>query len=298
MISETPARKIPAPTPKVSAPKRAMPAMACDCHTHVFAAPHAVQLPDSVAAQIPVAPVHKHMEMLDCVGTTRAVLVQPTFYGQDMRTLLAAIRRAPERYRGIAAATAEAPDRSFDDLAEKGISGLRFVEARTPSGTVRPGAIGIAQLEALAPRMRARRWHAELWASLDDVLELWPTIELAGVPVVLDHMGGFDAARGPLDLKFLRLVELLRDGKLWIKLALCRRVAMGEDLSVLRTFHDALVDANPDQVLWGSDWPFIRMGALAPDVGHLIDLFLEWTGNGSLSETILINNPQRRYGFS
>ena len=39
-------------------------------------------------------------------------------------------------------------------------------------------------------------------------------------------------------------------------------------------FHDALVRANPERLLWGTDWPHPQIAAtVMADDGHLVDLF-------------------------
>jgi predicted TIM-barrel fold metal-dependent hydrolase len=58
-----------------------------------------------------------------------------------------------------------------------------------------------------------------------------------------------------------------------------------------------MVEANPARLLWASDWPYVRMGNLAPDVGHLIDLFHKWIGDEAICRKILVENPAALYGF-
>ena len=55
--------------------------------------------------------------------------------------------------------------------------------------------------------------------------------------------------------------------------------------------------ANPDQLLWGSDWPHINMSKDIPDPGHLVDLLAQWTADKDQIRKILVDNPARLYGF-
>ena len=64
-----------------------------------------------------------------------------------------------------------------------------------------------------------------------------------------------------------------------------------------KSFHEALVGANPDRLVWGGDWPHPRMEEEMPDVGHLLDLFMAWTPDAAIRRRILVTNPQRLYGF-
>jgi len=65
----------------------------------------------------------------------------------------------------------------------------------------------------------------------------------------------------------------------------------------LRPFHDLMIEANARQLVWSSDWPYVRMGDAAPDVGDLLDAFYEWVDDASLRNTILVDNPARLYRF-
>ncbi|MGW8183014.1 MAG: amidohydrolase family protein [Burkholderiales bacterium] len=64
-----------------------------------------------------------------------------------------------------------------------------------------------------------------------------------------------------------------------------------------RPLHEALIAANPDQLLWGTDWPHPRLEENMPDTGHLLDLFNRWTPDAALRKKILVDNPARLYGF-
>lgn len=269
------------------------PPQAWDVHTHVFDARFPVALPS--AYTLPDAPYAAHRANLDANGLDRGVLIQPAPYGQDHTVMIDALNAGGSRLRGVGSALATLDDPSIERMDASGIRALRFVETRTPAGERYPGAASADDLIALAPRMAAAGWHAEIWAPLDDFLELWPHLESLDLPVVLDHMGGFDARRGVGDAAFQRLLTMLRDGAVWTKLTLCRRAPFGSDFSELRPFHDAMVSANADQLLWGSDWPFVRMGEHAPTTAALLALFSEWVDDDALRSRILVDNPAACY---
>jgi predicted TIM-barrel fold metal-dependent hydrolase len=64
-----------------------------------------------------------------------------------------------------------------------------------------------------------------------------------------------------------------------------------------RAFHDALVAANPERLLWGSDWPHPSIAAeVMPDDGHLLDLFMDWTPVEATRRRILVETPARLFG--
>jgi 2-pyrone-4,6-dicarboxylate lactonase len=281
------------PTP----PRLDVPPGACDAHTHVFPPLDEFPLQGSPSYLPPLAPVELHLEMLDRAKMTRGVVVQPAVYGNDVSALAHAIRRSNGRLRGIGTATRDISDEALDAMREAGICGLRFTEARLPSGERYRGSVPAAELQQLAERMKARGMHAQVWPAADGLCELLDDLLPLGLPIVLEHMGGFDIQRGTADRTFQELLALLRDGRIWIKLVVCRRSTAAPRYEDLRPFHDALVEANPSRLVWGSDWPFVRMGERAPDVGHLLDLFGEWVADASLRQKILVDNPQELYEF-
>jgi 2-pyrone-4,6-dicarboxylate lactonase len=282
------------------APKSRLPPGACDTHTHVFGPLERFPLSIAGSYEPPVAPFDVHRAMLDRAGFSRAVLVQPAPYAFDCRALLDACLRAPERLRGIAAASKAIGDEALHDFVRGGVRGLRFVEVPDPQGGGRyRGSVGFDELAALAPRMADLGLHAQVWADCARIARDAEDLLARGVPIVVDHIGRPDVARGANDPAFARLVALAAEGRVWIKLSVCRASKQFPDYDDVRPLHDALVAAAPHRLLWGSDWPHVRMGALTPDVGHLVDLFDRWTGHdAALRQRIFVDNPRELYGFS
>lgn len=284
-------------TPRMPvAPGHALPAQACDAHCHVFG-PYdrfPLQHPSSYAA--PDAAAARYLSMLDTLGAARGVLVQPAPYGTNPDALLDALAQGGDRLRGIAVADPSVSDAQLRALYDGGVRGLRFVEARDPAGNLFPGSVGFEQVAALAPRMKQHGLHAQLWAPCDTYLRHLPALARLDVPLVIDHLGSLVPARGEQDPVFQLLRGLLADGRLWMKLTVCR-VGAAPDYENARFIHDAFTAANPDQVLWGSDWPFVRMGAAAPSADALVDLAHRWLGNDALRKKVWVDNPARLYGF-
>lgn len=281
-----------------SRPSPTLPEGACDTHAHVFG-PYD-RFPFMAASNYPppLAPVETYLEMLDRIGADRGVLVQPAPYETDTRALTDALRRSGGRVRGVAVAAEQVTDSELAAMKEAGVRGLRFVEMRDPySGGRYKGCVGVDQLRKLAPRLNELGWHAQLWARCADLAALVPDLARLGLPLVLDHMASFDAGRGRADPVFRNILALLREGRIWVKLSVCRNSKAYPDYADARPFHDALVETNPARLLWGSDWPFVRMGEFAPDVGYLIELFCAWVGDAAIRRKILVENPAVLYGF-
>ena len=118
-----------------------------------------------------------------------------------------------------------------------------------------------------------------------------------GLRIVVDHMGLPDPRRGVNDSNFQALLRLLADGKIWIKLTPYRTSQRYPDYEDMAPFHRAFLDANPERLVWGSDWPHVHMKANMPDAGHLVDLCDRWTGAAALRQRIFVDNPAELYGF-
>lgn len=281
-----------APAPQVSVPRRPVPAGACDAHTHVFGGSEFAAGPSPYA--LPAASFEAHAAMRAALGLRRAVLVQPVPYGRDPACMLDALARGAGALRGVMIADETIADATLEAWHAAGVRALRFAEMRAPGGNGRyPGSVGVDALHALAPRLRALGWQAHLWASAAQCAALLPRLARLGVPVVLDHMAMPD---GPTDPAFDAVLGHLRDGHAWIKATLCRVPQGGAGHAALRPLQERLVAANPGRVLWGSDWPYVRMEP-APDAGAMLDLFLDWLADPALARRILVDNPAMLFGF-
>jgi 2-pyrone-4,6-dicarboxylate lactonase len=280
------------------APRTKLPPGACDTHAHVFGPFDRFSIIGPTNYAPPLAPPPTYLDMLSRTGFSRGVLIQPAPYGADPAALVNALHGRTDFLRGVAVASSDITDSSLHYLRYSGIAGLRFIEMRDPvSGGRYKGGVGLDEYRRLAPRMREYGLLPHIWAACSDLAALLPDALSENQPFVIDHLAGITPARGVQDPDFQHLLALLREGRIWIKLQLCRNSA-GPDFIDQRPFHDALIAANPANLLWGSDWPFVRMYDRAPDVGHLIDLFDDWVNDDALRHAVFVANPERLYGFA
>ena len=117
------------------------------------------------------------------------------------------------------------------------------------------------------------------------------------MPVGFDHIAWPDLAAGLDEPGFARLLRLLAEGNAWTKLSGIYRL---DGAPHRRTDEHvaALVAANPERCLWGSDWPHIMLGeATIPDAGRLLDSFHRVVTDDATRRLILAENPARLYGF-
>jgi 2-pyrone-4,6-dicarboxylate lactonase len=256
-----------------------LPRGACDCHAHVF----------GPAARFPYAeprsytpddvPYEAYIAHLDRLGCEHGVLVQPSAYGRDNAAMLDALVGAPERLRGVAVGGAELTPEILKPGIAKGVRGLRANEFRRDSKPYYQNGVGLAEIEPLYRAMADLGWHLQLWIETCDLPQLSPALARVPVPVVVDHMGRMDHRYGVNQPGFQALVRGLGEGRLWAKVSGTYRLAASPpDYLEAKPFHDARVAANPDNLVWGSDWPYPRPGRTSADARHLLDLFLNWTG--------------------
>ena len=140
------------------------------------------------------------------------------------------------------------------------------------------GGVPLEAAQALAPMMKELGWHLQLWIDVKDLPDTIPILQSIGLPVVIDHMGRTDARAGIGTPGFQSLLRLLGEGGCWVKLSGAHRLSTQRaGLSGARPFHEALVGANPERLVWGTDWPHPRIEGEMPDAGHLLDLFNDWT---------------------
>jgi predicted TIM-barrel fold metal-dependent hydrolase len=275
-----------------------LPAGACDCHAHVFGPAARFPYAEPRSYTPDDAPLEAYLAHLDRLGCARGVLVQPSAYGRDNAAMLDALRRAPERLRGIAVGGTELTATKLKEWHAAGIRGLRANEFRRDGKPYYQNGVRLSKIEPLYGAMAELGWHLQLWVDARDLPELMPALARVPFPVVVDHMGRMEHRHGINHLGFQALVRGVGEGRLWAKVSGTYRLgASPPDYREAKPFHDALVAANPDVLVWGSDWPHPRPEGPTPDAKHLLALFLDWTRRPADREAILSRNPARLYDF-
>ena len=276
----------------------ALPGGACDCHCHVF----------GPAARFPYAeprsytpddePLEAYLALLDRLGFDRGVLVQPSAYGRDNRAMLDALTREPMRLRGVAVGGAELTPVTLRRWHAAGVRGLRANEFRRDGKPYYQNGVGLKEIESLLPLIAELGWHLQLWVDARDLPDMAAALARVSVPVVVDHMGRLEYHHGTRHPGFQALLRGVGEGRLWAKLSGTYRLgATAPDYAQARPFHDALIAANPRNLVWGTDWPHPRPEGPVPDAARLLAVFLDWTRNPALRQTILTDNPARLYDF-
>jgi 2-pyrone-4,6-dicarboxylate lactonase len=274
------------------------PPGACDAHVHVFGDP--ARYPYGEERSYTPAP-GLTLSALDrlhaALGLERAVIVQTGIQSPDV--MLDALRAAPARLRGVAVLTGDVSDDRLSELDEAGVRGVRVNLFRRAGRPVYRGGAGFEALDALAPRMKRLGWHIQAWLDAEDLPAFAPRLLGYGLDVVVDHMGRITADRGPESPGFAHLCELLRTGRIWCKLSCADRISVeGAPFRDAIPYARALVAANRDRVVWGTDWPHVNYYEPGiPADTDLLDLVPAFAPDPADQGRLLVDNPRELYRF-
>lgn len=291
-----------APTVK-TAVAFAIPAGACDCHVHVFD-PTGFPYASGRIYTPPQASIGDLRNLQTALGFDRLVIVAPSVYASNNSCTIDAVRKfGPTRARGVAVIDASTTAAELDDMADAGVRGVRLnLESAgdTDSDAARRTLMSLAEI------IQGRDWHIQFDTRLSVIQALKREIAELPMPVVFSHFGRARAALGPDEPGFSDLLDLVKSGRAYVKIsAPYRTSAEPPDFPDVMPLAQALVAANPDRILWGSNWPHpgraptSTMTALPypNDDGRVLNLLPTWVPNAALRRKILVDNPATLYRF-
>ena len=283
-----------------------VPPHACDCHTHYYGdpkefppAPEHVSTPEGMKPE-EMAALHRTLHI------ERVVIVTPSVYGGDNSSTLFGMKARGANARGIAVVDDKTTDSDIDAMYRAGFRGARIIATATglpDPTTARP------IYQAAATRFNQHKWHIQIYANLALVSAIKDLVQTSPVPTVFDHFAGAKAALGVEQPGFADLVQLVRSGSAYVKISAAYRSSDKDpDFADMAPLAKALIAANPDRILWGTDWPH----PLAPklrgkpsdptplyqiDDGRLFNQLPVWAPDASIRKKILVDNPAQLYGF-
>ena len=264
-----------------------------DCHAHLFGPYDRYPLAADRSYTPPEAVESQYLGLLARLGLGHGVLVHPSAYGDDFRLLFDALAAQPRRLRGVIVARPGGVA-ALPGLRERGVRAARYSH-RSGAGANFAGSASFDDLQSMTGELADAGLHAELWTDCKVLPDIASRLEALPFPVVIDHMGGFDVAAGVDEPGFRALLGLLEKGCVHVKLCAYRNLLGTPDFEAGRPFHRAMLEAGPDRLVWGSDWPHLRV-APPPDAAALLQTFERWTGDEQAVRRILVDNPQRLYG--
>ncbi|WP_404713782.1 amidohydrolase family protein [Sphingomonas sp. MMS24-J13] len=261
---------------------------------HVFGPFDRFPVAAAPAYALPDADRRRHAETLTALGFENALLIQPSPYGADQRAMLDTIERSGGRFRGIGSCDPTASLEALQDLRDRGIVGLRFVAMTGPGGGSYPGTQGLNSWTSLRARMADARLHAQLWADAATCAKAAQEAAARGATLVLDHLAGLGPDDRPGTWSFDRIADAVAGDHVWIKLTWFRRSRCGGDYGDMEAVVRALAERAPTRILWGSDWPFVRVGQV-PEPATLIEQLHSWLGSDGFVRC-LRDNPRMLLG--
>jgi len=281
-----------APDPNPSKPVHPLPTGAWDSHCHVFGP--AAQFPYATDRSYtpPDASYEQLRALHEYLGFSRAVIVQASCHGSDNRAMLDAIARSEGRYRGVAIVDGSETDAQLAELDAGGVRGVRFNFVAHLGG-----APDLEVFDRTVERLAPLGWHVVLHLDAQDIVTYADRLERIPVPFIIDHMGRIKAQDGVEQSSFLALLDLMENPLAWVKVCGAERVSIGR-----RPFDDAipfaerLIQAAPDRVLWGTDWPHPNISKDMPNDGGLVDLMFRFCADPVLRQKLLVDNPLKLYG--
>ena len=238
--------------------------------------------------------IETFQKMMSVVGVDRAVIVQGSAHGNDNRVTVDAVQKLGDQGRGIVLVPPDISDAELETFKRAGICGLRL-------STISKAGYGTEHLTAMADRAKELDWMVLLhFGNVDEVVGLTPLLETMPGDFVVDHQGRPLGKQGANSEGFQALLNLVRNTEnCWIKLSSWyRQSAGGAPYDDMRPFIEALIDARPDRLVWGSNWPHPNYKGVMPNDADLLQQMIDWAGSAAMAKRILVDNPARLYGFS
>jgi predicted TIM-barrel fold metal-dependent hydrolase len=282
-----------------------IPAGACDCHTHIHGDPETFPF-FSGRVYTPETALPEEMSALHrALDLQRVVIVTPSVYGTDNSATLYGIKARGKDARGVAVIDEKTPESALDAMHQAGVRGIRLNLA---TGGVNDPSVGRKRFEAAVERVQKRKWHVQMYTNLAVISSIKDSVLASPVPAVFDHFGGAQAALGTAQPGFADLVELVRSGKAYVKISGAYRASkLAPDYADAAPLARALIAANADRIVWGTDWPHPNSSSGNPatqvtplfqiDDGRLLNQLPVWAPDAAIRKKILVDNPVRLYGF-
>jgi predicted TIM-barrel fold metal-dependent hydrolase len=271
-------------------PRFGLPANSCDAHCHVFGpgdrfpyAPNRRYTPEDAPKEM-LRALHDHL------GIDRAVIVQASCHGMDNAAMLDCLASDPKRYRGVAIVDDSFADEDYDALDRGGVRGVRFNFVKHLGGAPDMGVFN-----RIIDRIKGRGWHLVLHVDAPDIIPLSGMIRNLPMPFVIDHMGRVPSAAGAKQPALRALLDLAKLENCWIKVCGSERISMPPYAAAVPIAR-ALVEAAPERVLWGTDFPHPNATHEA-DEADLVDLVPQFALETLAQRRLLVDNPARLYGF-
>ena len=271
--------------------KNRLPRGTVDCHFHVFEDQTKYPYTDNRSYTPTLSPWPAFERMNNAIGADRAVLVHPSVYGHDHRTLFDTMRPNPARLRAVGVLGKDTSDAEIEQLHQVGTRGTRV-------NILFAGGSQLADAQLLAQRIKPFGWHIQFLVDVSTQPEIPAWAAKLGVPVVFDHFG-HPSKPNLNDPGFKNMCALVKEGIAWVKLSGAYRVVPAANKwNAIKPFVEALLNTRTDRLVWGTDWPHPNVAAPIPNDGDIVDAIFDWLPDEALRQKILVSNPEFLYDFA
>jgi D-galactarolactone isomerase len=270
----------------------AVPDGACDSHHHIYD-PRFAFNPKAVLKP-PYATVKDYRALQKKLGTSRNVMVQPSTYGTDNTCLMDVLAQLGENARAVCVVNSTVTDAELKKLHTAGTRGVRV-----QFGLGNP--VGADEVMPLARRIAPLGWHIQCNMPPEQLVQMESVLLGLPVPVIIDHLGRAVDTKGP---QYVTVRKLLDSGHGWVKVSGAYLYGGGTPPGYAGASAAAMgyIKAAPERCVWGSDWPHpdatkVLNPVAMPDDVTLLNLMAHWAPDAKLRHRILVENPERFYGF-
>lgn len=281
--------------PNTRKPVKPPPPGSCDCQFHVFGPKEKYPVRPGAAYEMPTATIAEALKMHRALGIERGVIVHSTAYGTDNRLLLEGLATAGPGYRGCAVSgiLENGSDAEVLSLHEAGVRAVRFNFLKEVN--LMPS---MQLFHRLIDRLAELKWHARIQPSRHGIREDVQLLKNVRIPVVIDHFGRPTPGDTESGSNVATVVELLKQGNFWVMLSNGYRYAKtGFPWNDIIPVARAYIEAAPDRVIWGSDWPHPLSTTQPPNDADLLELMYRYVTSEAEMKRILVDNPAALHGF-
>ncbi len=231
----------------------------------------------------------EYLQLRQRFGIDRAVLVHPSVFGMDHRSLEDMLQAHGSWLRGVAVVYPDTTEAQIAHWHALGVRGTRV-------NALFAGGPDPADLRQLVEKVAPYGWHVQLLIDVAAQPDLVGAVCDMGVEVVVDHLGHHPPEALPQSAGFANLLALVREERAWVKLSGPYRVASdAPHYGGSQALVQALLAANPGTLLWGTDWPHPSSAHPVPPLAQLVDLVFDWLPDAALRQAVLVDNPTRLY---
>jgi 2-pyrone-4,6-dicarboxylate lactonase len=286
-------RPVQPPNPDTRKPKLVAPPGACDTHLHVYGASDLYPLvAERNYTPDPRSRLDDYLKVHRTLGLERAVIVTGGANGTNNEVTFAALKRMNGKFKGLALLDPAITDAELLRLKEAGFTGFR-VKANGKGG------LSFKNSKKMAARASDYAWHVEFMSqSMAEVIAAVPFLNSLNMPYVFDHVAHAEPHQSKADREFRELLAILAaEEHAWINLYSFYQLSKAgpPDYADMADVVQEIIEARPDHIVWGSNWPHAGIPVPMPNDGDLLDFLLAAAPDETIRNRILADNPSALY---